>query len=167
MSIFRKTGTAIGIATGASAAASIVASTGRDIARSGSHIGHLLKGTYKAATTLPDPLPELPGTMDAAARFSAYMARHGLSADVLPLLRERTASAAWVYVVGGAILLAALIKWPIGSGNLVVDIARLAVPVALMITAASHAYANWLYRNQRHGSFAEFVRSGDWMPRRW
>lgn len=156
-----------GYATGVGPALDLVKGTGESVAESVGHIGGMGKAAFKAATTMPERLPEVPDAMSAEARFWLYMERFGKGPEHLPLLRAQSCKAAYSAIVGGVGFLALLIYSPMTAGDgAFFNSVRLIVPAALGLLAVKHAFANWLFRNEAHGSFRDFVRSGDWMPRR-
>ncbi|TPM33551.1 hypothetical protein FJ955_02035 [Mesorhizobium sp. B2-2-2] len=166
MSKLKKAGKAIGILSGASATASLLKSTGESVAGSMDHIGSMSATAWKAATKRPERLPDVPADMAAEDQFWTYMQRFGKGPEHLPALRMQTCQAAYMSALGASGFLAMLFVFPLGNG-IVVDAARLIVPTALAAVTVKHAFANWLFRNERHGSFREFLKSGDWIPRRW
>jgi hypothetical protein len=125
------------------------------------------KDAWKAATTLPEPLPEVPETMAAEDRFWTYLAKFGNGPEQLPALRRQSFRTAYAHAVGAVGLFALLAYSPMTMGDgPFFNLVRVIVPAALFMSATKHAFANWLYRRQAHGSFMDFLSSGDWLPRR-
>lgn len=165
MSKLKTTFKAAGYVSGITPSISLVKSTGEAVAGSVDHIGRVSKAAWRAAKKPPVRLPEVPATMSAEERFWTYMQRFGKGQEHLPILRQQTQSAAYMSALGVACFVGMLFLFPLGSG-LLFDAARLIVPAALAMVAAKHAYANWLFRRESHGSFRDFIHSGDWIPRR-
>jgi hypothetical protein len=156
-----------GYATGVGPAVDLVKGTGESVVESVGHIGGMGKAAFKAATMMPEKLPDVPDAMSAENRFWTYMERFGKGPEVLPLLRAQSCNAAYSAVIGAVGFLALLIYSPMSAGDgAFFNSVRLIVPAALALLAVKHAFANWLFRNEAHGSFLDFARSGDWLPRR-
>ncbi|WP_295808486.1 hypothetical protein [uncultured Nitratireductor sp.] len=165
MSKLKTTFKAAGYVSGITPTISLVKSTGDAVGRSLDHIGNAWATAWKLARKPPAKLPAVPASMTAENQFWTYMQRFGKGQEHLPILRQQTQSAAYMSALGAVCFVGTLLLFPLGSG-LLFDAARLVVPVALFAVTAKHAYANWLYRREAHGSFRDFIHSGDWIPRR-
>jgi hypothetical protein len=157
----------VGYATGVGPAVDLVKGTGESVVESVGHIGGMGKAAFKAAATMPERLPDVPEAMTPEARFWTYMERFGKGPEHIPLLRAQSCKAAYSAIVGVVGFLLLLIYSPMSAGDgAFFNSVRLIVPAALALLAIKHAFANWLFRNEAHGSFLDFARSGDWLPRR-
>ncbi|WGJ06614.1 hypothetical protein [Brucella intermedia] len=115
-----------------------------------------------------------PAHMPPEQQFVKMMRAFGKSLDDLPALQGQTYIGFWSSTFIAVLLTIAVTYGSFGIaipgfafGGLEFSVAgalRVAAPAILLLMALRQAQANWIFRNRRHGSLNDFLRSGDWLP---
>ncbi len=129
-----------------------------------------------------------PAHLPPEQQFIKMMRAFGKSVDDLPALRGQTYIGFWSSTFVAVLLAIAVTygsfgiaipggSFAFGSFELAIPgfafggfefsfagALRIAAPAILILMALRHAQANWIFRNRRHGSMSDFLKSGDWLP---
>lgn len=152
----------IGYLTGFSVGKRIVGDIGKVTGNSVGHVGGLIRG-LRGDNSIP-ALGE-GGTPDE--RFIASMELHNVDGNDLARMQRNSYRAAILYIALSIIsFVIGLISWGMYPPQSAFSgIVRLGVLPLVVALAFKHSYTNWIIRNQKLSSPAEFIMGFEWWPK--